>query len=112
MHQYHMGHPAPATGPANDEAPGQASPSGNGVTPVATTTEAPKTEEKPTKKEKPKVRLVYSDETMSPEEKMAQLPRYAFSRNRVEKDTAIGEVPGAVVVGAIRDSDTVFDPAQ
>lgn len=78
-----------------------------------TPAEAPKTtEEKPTKKEKAKTRLVYNDETTSPEEKMAQLPRYAFSRDMFPKQTAIGEVPGAVVVGAIRDSDTVFDPAQ
>lgn len=114
MHQYHMGHPTPATGPANGEAkqaPGQASPSGNGAT-TGATTETPKTEEKPSKKEKAKTRLVYSDETLSPEEKMAQLPRYAFTRDRVTTDTVIGELPGSVVVGAIRDSDTVFDPAQ
>lgn len=111
MQQYHMGHPATTPGQANGDAKqatGQASPSGNGVTPA----EAPKTEEKQTKKEKPKTRLVYNDETTSPEEKMAQLPRYAFSRDQFPKQTALGEVPGAVVVGAIRDSDTVFDPAQ
>ena len=56
--------------------------------------------------------MIYSDETISPEEKMAKLPRYAFTRDRFTEHTALGEVPGGVVVGAIRDSDTVIDPAH
>lgn len=41
----------------------------------------PGQEEKKTKKEKDKnMKLVYSDNEVSPEEKMAQLPRYAFAR--------------------------------
>lgn len=59
--------------------------------------------EKPAKKEKSKTRMIYSDETTSPEEKMAQLPRYAFVPAR--KETALGELPGAVVVGTIRESE-------
>lgn len=35
-------------------------------------------EEKKSKKDKDKSKLVYSDNEVSPEEKMAQLPRYAF----------------------------------
>ena len=35
-------------------------------------------EEKKSKKDKDKSKLVYSDNETSPEEKMAQLPRYAF----------------------------------
>ena len=35
-------------------------------------------EEKKIKKDKDKSKLVYSDNEISPEEKMAQLPRYAF----------------------------------
>ena len=39
----------------------------------------PKEEKKPSKKDKDKsTKLVYSDNDISPEEKMAQLPRYAF----------------------------------
>lgn len=110
MHQYHIGHPVLAAGPANGEAT-QAPPSGNGLT-AGAAGEAPKTEEKPSKKDKSKARLVYNDETISPEEKMAQLPRYAFSRDRFGHDTAIDQLPDTVVVGTIRDSDTVFDPAQ
>lgn len=47
---------------------------------VEVKTEAPKTEEKKAKKEKDKnMKLVYSDNDVSPEEKMAQMPRYAFA---------------------------------
>ena len=35
-------------------------------------------EEKKGKKEKDKSKLIYSDNEVSPEEKMAQMPRYAF----------------------------------
>lgn len=115
MHQMHMGHLAPPAGHANGEAhqgTGQAAPSADDMTSGAGK-EAPKSEEKAGKKEKSKAtRMVYSHETISPEEKMAQLPRYAFSRDRFTQETVTGELPGAVVVGAIRDSDTVFDPAQ
>ena len=68
--------------------------------------------EKPSKKDKAKqMRLVYSDNEVSPEEKMAMLPRYAFAPDR-QGETALGELPAAVVVGTIRGSDTVMDPAQ
>ena len=51
---------------------------------VETRPEVPKveepTEEKKGKKEKDKnMRLIYSDNEVSPEEKMAQMPRYAFA---------------------------------
>ena len=36
-------------------------------------------EEKKSKKDKDKGKLIYSDNDVSPEEKMAQLPRYAFA---------------------------------
>lgn len=49
----------------NDNKP----PSGKTIVPV---------EEKKSKKDKDKSKLVYSDNEVSPEEKMAQLPRYAF----------------------------------
>jgi hypothetical protein len=48
-------------------------------------------EEKPAKKEKSKpTKLVYSDNEISPEEKMARLPRYAFVPDR-KGETALGE---------------------
>jgi hypothetical protein len=56
--------------------------------------------------------MIYSDENTSPEEKMAQLARYAFSRPMFQQETALGEIPGSIVVGTIRDQDTVVDPAH
>lgn len=42
----------------------------------------PPAEAAPEKKKKDKnIKLIYSDETLSPEEKMAALPRYAFVRS-------------------------------
>ncbi|KAJ5586931.1 uncharacterized protein N7459_002696 [Penicillium hispanicum] len=123
MQQMHMGHPIPATastpGHANGDAAqphGQLSSSVNDLISGAAqeaTAKTAETTEKPSKKDKSKpTRMVYSDETTSPEEKMAQLPRYTFARDRFTAGTALGELPGAVVVGAIQDQDTVIDPAH
>lgn len=65
--------------------------------------------EKP-KKEKAKVTLVYNDDKVSPEEKMASLPRYAFVRDRTAQDTALAEVIPSSVVGTA--SDTPVDPSH
>lgn len=138
MQQMHMGHPVPpmglvpsaqASAPAvysnGDKAPGA------GVAPAsisasvddlisdaakqadeAASKPAETTEEKPSKKEKTKpTRLVYSDNETSPEEKLARLPRYAFVPNR-KGEMVLGELPGSVVVGTIRESDTITDPAK
>lgn len=57
-------------------------------------------EEKKAKKEKDKgTRLVYSDNNTSPEEKMAQMPRYAFVPSGKEES-----LPGGAVVAAITDT--------
>lgn len=40
---------------------------------------------KPAKKEKAKTRMVYADNEISPEEKMARLPRYAYVPERKEE---------------------------
>lgn len=83
--------------------------------PAAANEEAAKTEgtEKPAKKEKvkPAVRMIYNHDTLCPEERMAQLPRYAWKPDH-SNETVLGEVPGSTVVGAIQDSDTVIDPSQ
>ena len=120
-----MGHPVPSTAPA----PAPATPNGDatqdspkvsssvnelisGVAKEAAE-KATDSTEKPSKKDKSKpTRMIYSDETVSPEEKMAQLPRYAFAREQFHQETALGELPGAVVVGTIREQDTVVDPAH
>ncbi|RDL33348.1 Uncharacterized protein BP5553_08787 [Venustampulla echinocandica] len=46
-------------------------------TPVPETTEKTETNEKKSKKDKP-TKMIYSDNEISPEEKMAMMPRYAF----------------------------------
>lgn len=58
-------------------------------------------EEKKTKKEKDKsTRLVYSNNDISPEEKMAQMPRYAFAPNGKEESLSGGAVVAAITVTA------------
>ena len=55
------------------------------------------------KKEKDKdktVRLVYSDNEISPEEKMARLPRYAFTPSG-EGETVLGEAATPAVTGTV-----------
>lgn len=57
-------------------------------------------EEKKGKKEKDKnTKLVYSDNDVSPEEKMAQLPRYAFAPGGKE-GSALGDATTAAVTGS------------
>jgi hypothetical protein len=128
LQQMHMGHPVPggaaAPGVANGEKPEAAafsssiddliSGAAKEADQAATSNVAQPAngaEEKPAKKDKSKQsRLVYSDNEISPEEKLARLPRYAFvPDNRTE--TALGELPSSVVVGTIRQSDTILDAA-
>ncbi|KAJ5545883.1 Zinc finger BED-type predicted [Penicillium frequentans] len=120
MQQMHMGHPMaqpPVPSYSNGDA-ARATPPIQSVndTPGATNdvTEKPVDgTEKPSKKDKAKpTRMIYSDQTVSPEEKMAQIPRYAFSRDRFTQETVLGEIPDATVTGTIRDQDTVVDPAH
>ncbi|KAK3109343.1 enolase-phosphatase E1 [Teratosphaeriaceae sp. CCFEE 6253] len=76
----------PASGPANADA-------------AALTTPTAKPAKKPKKEKKPVIpmKLVYSDEVVSPEEKMAGLAKYGFDRYASEKtEFVLGEVSGAV----------------
>jgi len=82
---------------------------------AAKAAEAPKAEEaaeeKAAKKEKDKAkptRLVYSDNEVSPEEKMARLPRYAFVPDRKE-DRVLVEGTTAAVAGIVTSEDDVID---
>ncbi|EER43109.1 C2H2 finger domain-containing protein [Histoplasma capsulatum H143] len=70
--------------------------------------------EKPAKKEKEKskaTRMVYSDNEISPEEKMAQLPRYAYLPERKE-ETVLGDNTTAAVAGINTASDQLVNPPQ
>jgi hypothetical protein len=63
--------------------------------------EAPKEKEKKSKKDKDKdIKLVYSDNDTSPEEKMAQLSRYAFDPKEHE-EKVLGKTT-ASVTGPVR----------
>lgn len=65
--------------------------------------------EKKTKKDKDKpVKLVYSDNETSPEEKMAKLPRYAFVPDH-KPETVLGEAITAAVTGVAYGPDDVLD---
>lgn len=62
--------------------------------------------EKKTKKESSKnIKLVYSDNNVSPEEKMARLPRYAFNPSN-NPEPVLG-TPDAAVTGTVRGADTI-----
>ncbi|KAJ5142798.1 uncharacterized protein N7515_001585 [Penicillium bovifimosum] len=115
MQQMHMGHlpQAPvASSPSNGDS---AQATEQVSTPVdRQTSDAPKGADGKTvngTKPKKETRLVYNEETLSPEEKKAQLPKYAFVPDK-SIPTALGELPGNAVVGTIRDSDTVIDPVR
>lgn len=66
--------------------------------------------EKKSKKSEKNTRFIYGDNETSPEEKMAMLPRYAFSRPSGE-DVVLGDVGGAVA-GVVTGPDTVLDQAS
>jgi hypothetical protein len=71
-------------------------------------------EEKPSKKEKEKAKatkLVFSDNEISPEEKMAKLPRYAFDPDK-KGETVLGEAATAAVAGIVTGSDDVIDRTE
>lgn len=127
MQQMHMGHSIPGTvqpGTSNGEkaAGAEAAPISASVDDLisgaakaadqAVAGGTPAAEEKPAKKDKSKqARLVYSDNETSPEEKMSKLPRYAFVPDR-QAETVLEELPAASVVGTVRETDTVVDPAH
>lgn len=70
--------------------------------------------EKKTKKDKEKdkpVKLIYSDNVMSPEEKLAKLPRYAFVPDQ-RPETVLGDATTAAVTGVSIGVDDVLDVAD
>ncbi|KAK5686709.1 hypothetical protein LTS12_029035, partial [Elasticomyces elasticus] len=105
LQQMHMGHVPP---PGAEAAPPAEATSATPATPADD-----KPEEK-TKKDKSKnTRLVYSDNEISPEEKMANLPRYAFAPIRMGETTAEAIPTAGMVAGTTRDSDNMnLDPTD
>lgn len=117
MQQMHMGHvpQSQATPAYNGDGPVSQSVDDliSGAANAAAASKPTEGVEKPAKKDKskPSGHMIYSHETISPEERMAELPRYAFVPD-TKTQTVLGEVPPAAVVGAIQTSDTVIDPAR
>jgi hypothetical protein len=77
------------------------------ATTSATSTGEPAADKKVKKEKDKNMRLIYADNETSPEEKMAQLPRYAFTPDRRPVTTlgsAIGSA-GAAVTGTTRGDD-------
>ena len=70
--------------------------------------ERPQTDKKGKKDKDKAIRLVYSDEEISPEEKMAKLPRYAFVPDG-KGETVLGDATTAAVTGAVRGGDDVMN---
>jgi hypothetical protein len=75
--------------------------------PIATPTPAPESAEKPdiaaekkAKKEKP-IKMVYSDNELSPEEKMAMMPRYAFVPERKTESSLVDATTVPGVAGTV-----------
>ena len=68
--------------------------------------------EKKGKRDKDKAtKLVYSDNEMSPEEKMAQLPRYAFVPDG-KGESVLGDATTAAVTGVATGSEDVLDKQE
>ncbi|KAI9851577.1 MAG: hypothetical protein M1838_003288 [Thelocarpon superellum] len=65
--------------------------------------------EKKGKKDKDKAtKMVYSDDQVSPEEKMARLPRYAFAPSR-KTESVLDDATTAAVTGVVTGPDDVVD---
>jgi hypothetical protein len=70
-------------------------------------------EDKAAKKEKAKPsRLVYSDTEVSPEEKMARLPRYSFVRSPQKEETVLADATVGAVARTVDASEEVTNPPQ
>lgn len=70
-----------------------------------------KEEDSKAKKEDDKRKLVYSDNDVSPEEKMAKLARYAFNPAERKKDEKVVGTLEPPVTGVVLGQDDVVDPS-
>ncbi|GKZ38244.1 hypothetical protein AbraIFM66950_010273 [Aspergillus brasiliensis] len=124
MQQMHMGQAPSLNGGDTTQAPAPAAAAADTISTsvddlisgaakqAESTADKTKGEEKPKKDKSKAVRLVYSDNETSPEEKMARLERYAFDPEKKGEETVLDEVPASVVTGTTREMDTVEDAAD
>jgi len=78
-----------------------------GTEPAPSTDAAAEKKVKKGKEKDKNTRLVYSDNEVSPEEKMAKLPRYAYTPEH-KQESVLGP-PEAAVTGAVVGPDDVPD---
>ncbi len=67
---------------------------------------------KKSKKEKDKdkaTKLIYSDNEVSPEEKMAKLPRYAFDPTSKKEEAVLGSTVEPTATSVVAESDDVIE---
>jgi hypothetical protein len=103
---------APISSSVDDLISGAARAADDAAAQASSTARLEPAEEKKSKKEKEKAktRLVYSDNQTSPEEKMANLPRYAYVPDH-RSETVLAEATTAAVSRPPISSDDVIDPA-
>lgn len=94
--------PVPVPVQAPVQAPTQANAPAPEPVPVPESNEKPEAAEKKAKKEKDKnTKMVYSDNEVSPEEKMAKMPRYAFVPDGKDEAVLVDATQAPVVAGVV-----------
>jgi hypothetical protein len=94
--------PAPVPVQAPAQVPTQANAPAPEAVPVPESAEKPEAIEKKAKKEKDKnTKMVYSDNEVSPEEKMAKMPRYAFVPDGKDEAVLVDATQAPAVAGIV-----------
>ncbi len=102
VHSAPVSAPMPVSVQAPVQAPAQADTSAPEPVPVPESTEKPEATEKKVKKEKDKnTKMVYSDNEVSPEEKMAKMPRYAFVPDGKDETVLVDAIQAPAVAGVV-----------
>jgi len=92
--------PLPTPSYANE--PGQEDAPAPETVPIPESTEKPEATEKKAKKEKDKnTKMIYSDNEVSPEEKMAKMPRYAFVPDGKDETVLVDATQAPAVAGIV-----------
>jgi hypothetical protein len=98
----HVPAPVPVPVQAPVQVPAQTNAPAPEAVPVPEPTEKPEAIEKKAKKEKDKnTKMVYSDNEVSPEEKMAKMPRYAFVPDGKDEAVLVDAIQAPAVAGVI-----------
>lgn len=84
-----------------DALPTRVQPPATEATPTPKTTEKTETSEKKLKKDKP-TKMIYSDNEISPEEKMAMMPRYAFMPAEKPESVLVDAATSPGVAGVVQ----------